>query len=543
MSPLQGNSPADLEWDAMVIGTGIGGATLGHALARQGQRVLFCERGTSRQPGVAEGDYAERLNTPLTHPVNTMAPHSLLRAGRWPTQLIDKSAKSGRPFIPFIGTGVGGSSALYGMAMERFSAADFQPELNSEPGRSGRPAWPITYDELQPYYAQAEDLYRVRGSADPLRPDTPSLMAAPPLSRTATALSQRLAARGMHPYQLPSACEYVPGCLTCQGFLCPKRCKNDSWQIAVEPAVTQYGATLIDDCEVVRLHSSAHAVTTVECLWNGQPLELHAKQIILAAGAVNTPLLLQRSASTEWPNGLANASGMVGRHLMRHLIDLYVLKADAGALDDNRRKEIAFNDFYRHGTDKLGTVQSFGRLPPPQMIIDALHDDISAAGFGWALPLVKLGSPVLRLFLARMVDRGVTLATIVEDYPNPENRVERSGDGGGGHQTATIHYQVDPAAQRRIALMRRLMKDCLRPASYQLIADASNNQRIAHACGTCRMGNDPGSSVVDKTCRAHGLDNLYIVDGSCFVSSGGTNPSLTIAANALRVAAHLKLTP
>ena len=540
MSQLQANSPADAEWDAIVIGTGMGGATLGHALARQGQRVLFCERGISRQSGVAEGDYAERLNTPLTQPVNAMAAQALLRAGRWPTQLIDKSAKSARPFIPFIGTGVGGSSALYGMAMERFSPADFQPQQNSGSGGSGRHAWPITYAELQPYYGQAEHLYRVRGSADPLRPDTPSLMAPPALSRTGTALSQRLAARGIHPYQLPSACEYVPGCLTCQGFLCPKRCKNDSWQIAVEPALAQYGASLIDDCEVVRLQSSKQAVSTIECRWHDQPLQLHAKTVILAAGAIHTPLLLLRSANADWPKGLANASGMVGRHLMRHLIDLYVLKADGGQRDDNRRKEIAFNDFYQHGADKLGTVQSFGRLPPPEMIIDALHDDISAAGFGWALPLVKLGSPVLRLFLARMVDRGVSLATIVEDYPNHENRVEWSvGDG----QTPTIHYQVDSDAQRRIALMRRLMKDCLRPASYQLIADATNNQRIAHACGTCRMGDDPGSSVVDKYCRAHGLDNLYIVDGSCFVSSGGTNPSLTIAANALRVAAQLIRTP
>ena len=536
MSQLQANSPAAQEWDAIVIGTGMGGATLGHALARQGQRVLFCEQGLSRQSGVAEGDYAERLDAPLTRSVKTMSDQSLLRAGRWPTQVIDGKAKSSRPFIPFIGTGVGGSSSLYGMAMERFSAVDFQPERNSGPGRSGRQTWPISYDDLLPYYREAEDLYRVRGTADPLRPDAVSLRAPPPLSRTASALSQRLAAQGLHPYQLPAACEYVPGCLTCQGFLCPKRCKNDSWQIAVEPAVTQYGASLIDDCEVVRLQSSKRAVSTIECRRRGQPLQLRAKTVILAAGALNTPLLLLRSASADWAKGLANTSGMVGRHLMRHLIDLYVLKADGGPLDDNRRKEIAFNDFYRHGTDKLGTVQSFGRLPPPEMIIDGLHDDISAAGLGWALPLVKLGSPVLRLFLARMVDRGVSLATIVEDYPSPENRIEWSASDG---QTPTIHYQVDADAQRRIALMRRLMKDCLRPASYQLIADATNNQRIAHACGTCRMGDDPGSSVVDKYCRAHGLDNLYIVDGSCFVSSGGTNPSLTIAANALRVAAQL----
>ncbi len=538
MNAAQAHTLAQQEWDVVVIGTGMGGATLGHALARQGQRVLFCERGMSRQAGMAEGDYAERLDGTLTQPVQTMATQSLLRAGRWPTAVMDKSARSPRSFIPFIGTGVGGSSALYGMAMERFSAEDFQPaqDTSQASAETLAPAWPISYAELEPYYAQAETLYRVRGTADPLRPDLPSLLPPPALSPTVAALAQRLAARGLHPYQLPSACEYVPGCLTCQGFLCPKRCKNDSWQIALEPALNQFGASLIDGCEVLRLQSAGRAVTAAECLWQGQPLLLKASKVVLAAGAVHTPLLLLRSATAESPQGLANASGMVGRNLMRHLIDLYVLKSPGGPPDDNRRKEIAFNDFYQTGPDKLGTVQSFGRLPPPQMIIDALHDDISAAGFGWALPLVRLASPLLRPFLASMVERGLSLATIVEDYPNPENRVEWSGQAGS---SPAIFYKMGSAGQRRVARMRALMKDSLRPASYQLIADAGNNQRIAHVCGTCRMGDDPGTSVVDKHCRAHGLDNLYIADASCFVSSGGTNPSLTIAANALRVATQM----
>ena len=526
------------EWDVVVVGTGIGGATIGHGLARKGRKVLFCERGFARQAGLAEGDYAERLCSPITRPTSTMDAKTLHRAGRWPTPVVDMTGKGGRNYIPFMGSGVGGSSALYGMVMERFTERDFQPDREMASGLDigESKAWPISMAELQPYYRQAEALYRVRGSADPLRRDWPDLLAPPPLSAAAAALSQRLAKHAMHPYQLPSACEYVPGCMTCQGYLCPRQCKNDAWQVAIQPAITQYGAVLIDECEVIRLQSSGRVVTSLECVRQGKPLLLRAGMVILAAGALATPALLLRSASADCSNGLANRSGRVGRNLMRHLIDMYIVKAEAREGYDNRRKEIAFNDFYHHGPDKLGTVQSFGRLPPAEMIVNSIGDDIAGGDLRWALPLLKLVSPVLRLFLRRMVDESISLASIVEDYPRPDNRVELSG---GDRQTLVVHYRNDDDALRRIALMRRLMKECLRSSSYRMIADATNNQRLAHVCGTCRMGDDSRSSVVDKNCRAHDLENLYVVDSSCFVSSGGTNPSLTIAANALRVAAHL----
>ncbi len=278
-------------------------------------------------------------------------------------------------------------------------------------------------------------------------------------------------------------------------------------------------------------------MTAVECIRHGQPLTVRGRIVILAAGALNTPPLLLRSASAESPSGLANESGLVGRNLMRHLIDLYAVDLDMDDPMDNRRKEIAFNDFYTHdGGVKLGTVQSFGRLPPPAIVMKSVRDEIAESKYRWSLPLFRLVSPALRTYMARLIDERMTLATIVEDFPRPENRVELSGSQPGD---LAIRYRADEDDQRRVARMRALMKGALGPLRYRLIEEVGNNQRIAHACGTCRFGDDPHTSVLDKYCRAHDLDNLYVVDSSFFPTSGGTNPSLTIAANALRVGAFL----
>lgn len=522
-------------WDAVVVGTGVGGGTLGLALAANGWSVLFCEIGRSRGPGELAGDYAEQL---AAGPGPTDALDALQRAGRWRGPIDDRSAQSSQHFVPFIGCGAGGSSALYGMAMERLFPADFLPGVNHPAVGSALvpEAWPIGYAELESYYREAERLYRVRGSADPLRPDRAELMPAPALTTATASLANRLAERGLHPYQLPNACEFVAGCKSCQGYLCPQPCKNDSGRVALRPAVERHGAVLLDECEVVRLNCAGRTVASLECVRRGRPLTLRGRTVILAAGALHTPALLRRSASPDWPDGLANESGLVGRNLMRHLIELYAVKLPGDPPADNRRKEIAFNDFYMQDGAKLGTVQSFGRLPPADMVIKSLREEVGAGRHRWLLPLLRLGVPVLRAYLARMIDRRLTLASMVEDLPYPHNRVELLQNGERG---ISVRYRPGDYEHQRTERMRALMKGALAPLRYRRIDETGNNRRIAHACGTCRFGNDPRTSVLDRNCRAHGLENLYVVDSSFFPTSGGTNPSLTIAANALRVAAFL----
>ena len=258
-----------------------------------------------------------------------------------------------------------------------------------------------------------------------------------------------------------------------------------------------------------------------------------APLVVLAAGALNSPRILLASANPHWPTGLANRSDQVGRNLMRHYTDLYAV--DARPADDNYRKEIAFNDFYQGEFGKLGTVQSFGRLPPAPMLAASLGADIARSRFGFAVPLYQLVRPVLTRSLARLVDRSMVFASICEDLPSAENRVRL--EGGRLH----LHYEPNAQERTRIAAMRELMARVLTPHRYRLIKQAENSGLLAHVCGTCRAGTSAGDSVVDRHNRCHDVENLYIVDASFFPSSGGTNPALTLAANALRVADHLIL--
>ncbi len=532
---------ASERWDAIVIGTGMGGATAGHALAQAGWRVLFLERGASHL-GAADtaltGRYAEQF---FAQSVAPQPEHRdlLRKAGRYADLIDDHSHSSPRSFVPFVGTGTGGSTALYGMALERFFPADFEPRRYHPGARETTlpEAWPIAYADLVPYYEAAERLYRVRGAVDPFRSGErrDHFMAPPALTPLGNEMFTHLAARGMHPYRLPMACEFVAGCECCQGYLCPKSCKNDATRICLEPALATMGAKLVDDCEVVRLEATRQEVTGVVCTWQGREVVLRSNIVILAAGALETPRLLLDSASAEWPQGLANESGLVGRNLMRHHIDLLVLPPKSKGLLDNRHKELAFNDFYQSAEGKFGSVQSFGRLPPAETLVAAMQDDLRQEVGNWAAQVFKLAKSFMKPFLGRMVGRSIVLATTLEDLPYADNRVEQSQ----GRARLAIRYRVRSHDRSRIEAFRRLVLAALKPYRPMLIKQAENNQRIAHVCGTCRFGDDPVTSVLDANNRAHGLDNLFVLDASFFPSSGGINPSLTIAANALRVADHL----
>lgn len=535
----------DQHWDAIVIGTGMGGATLGYALARAGQRVLFCEKGKSHltNPAALTGAYAETAFAKVAAPAPAHRA-VLAEAGRYPDLVEERSARRASRFVPFIGSGSGGSTALYGMALERFFPADFAPR-RQHPGAAETTLperWPISYAELAPFYEAAERLYRVRGSADPLRGEAAPahFMAPPALTPAAAELVGFFEGKALHPYRLPMACEFVDGCATCQGYLCERKCKNDAARICLEPALALHGARLMDQCEVLRLEASAAAVTALECDWRGRRVTLRGKRIILAAGALETPRLLLQSASDTWPDGLANASGMVGRNLMRHHIDLYLVVPNTPRGFDNRHKEFAFNDFYQANGAKLGSVQSFGRLPPAPVLAASMADDLRQGPLPWTAPLFNAAGPLVQPFLKQLVEQRMILASTLEDLPYADNRVTLApGASAAQGVRLAIDYRVRAHDRQRIGAFRTLLNGVLKPYQFSVVKQADNNQRIAHACGTCRFGSDPADSVLDKNNRAHGLANLYVVDGSFFPSSGGTNPSLTIAANALRVASHL----
>jgi len=522
--------------DVIIIGTGMGGATLGYELARQGFRVTFCEKGgslDSAEPAIV-GMYPEETAPKVSADM-------LRRGGRYWESLVDETGSRAQEFVPVVGSGLGGSSALYGAVLERFFPIDFTPGEYRESfdGANLPDVWPVGYQDLARYYEQAESLYRVRGERDSMREAEAlaPLLNYAPLSQANETLATLLKKNGLRPYRLPLAIEEVAGCQLCQGILCARQCKNDAYKICIRPAIEKYGAKLLRGCEAVNvIADSRRNIAAVEFRQGTSNIRLKATVYVLSAGAVHSPILLQRSGSEFWPMGIGNDHDLVGRNLMRHMLNLFLLKVPPNTLRGNV-KELGLNDMYFRRGKKYGTVQSFGYLPPPTVLIMDVDNKVERSGNS----VLKLMYPFVRSSLlkiiASMTTEKLILASIMEDYPHRDNRVFSTRDGD--RESIVINYEVKDEAKRRDAEFRRFVKRAIEPINAKVLREAENNERLAHACGTCRFGEDPHASVLDKYNRVHGVDNLYVVDSSFFPTSGGTNPSLTIAANALRVGDYL----
>ena len=524
-------------WDAIVVGTGMGGGMLGYSLAKSGRKVLFVEKGRSTLPGVPGAIHSAMPE--VAEPVACRTPEgyrdALARAGRSTDEIEDVSGRKPRRYQPLIGSGTGGSSSLYGMVCERFFAGDFTPrQYFRNPGDSTVPdAWPVTYDEMRPWYAAAEKLLGVRGQPDPLRPEAADagLPPAPPFSAANQPLVDYLRGHGLHPYHLPMACDYVDGCTTCQSYLCHQPCKNDAARNGVLPAITEHGAHLLTECRVVRLDADGTNVQQVICQSRSGSVALKGKTVVLAAGALVTPVLLLNSRSADWPRGLANGSDLVGRNLMRHLVDLIEIWPQSDSKITAPNKEIGLNDFYFWEGQKYGTIQSFGSMPPMELLTNR-------PGL-WPKAL-NLVNPAVRMVYERFFNGGLVLAAMMEDLPYLDNRVlPFDGPSTDGRQRLRMQYRIHPGEIERHAVFMQHVKELSKPFRKINLRGAKDNRALAHVCGTCRFGTDPKSSVLDPQNRAHEVDNLYVVDTSYFPSSTGLNPSLTVAANALRVAAHI----
>ena len=513
--------------DVIVVGTGMGGSTVGLALARLGRSVLFLEKGLFPFGGANQGDGCPR-------PDAEDSPEARLRRGWWPHPIVGRTDAGRLEIFGTQGCGSGGTSSVYAAQLERLNPTDFAPRANypDVPGTTLPEAWPITYEDLLPYYREAEALYRVRGTDDPLNPDPGNpLLEPPPMSERDQTLFDSLGQLGLHPYRSHMGFEFVEGCQECGGVLCPRDCKNDASRICLMPALRQHGARILDQCEVLRLESSGRAVKKVHCRWRGQTLALSAKVVVLAAGAFSTPRLLLGSSSDAYPDGLANSSRLVGRNLMFHTGDFLAIHQRGTALKEGPKKSIALNDFYVADGKKLGTVQSVGVDVSRGSVLYHMQSVTKMDPHWWrplTIPFLRLAA---RAKAAHFRD-SVVLATIVEDLPYHENRVilDRSAKSG-----FRFEYRYTGELFERNELMRRLIKRALAGRHPIVALSPLKFLNYAHVCGTCRFGVDPTKSVLNANNRAHDVDNLYVVDASFFPSSSGMNPSLTIAANALRV--------
>ena len=508
-------------YDVIIIGSGAGGGTLAHRLASSGKKILILERG-DWLPREARNWRVEDV-----FGVNRyVSPESWL-------------LPDGAAFQPQVHYFVGGATKLFGAALYRLRKEDFGAMRHYD-GVS--PAWPISYDELEPYYTQGEQLYQVHGARgeDPTEPPASAPYPAPPISHEPRMqkLHDDLAAAGYHPFHAPSAVmlneenlaySSCIRCQTCDGFPCLVHAKCDAEVIAVRPALQQPNVTLLRNAKALKLETNATGTAVVGVLVerNGTPERFEADIVVVSCGAANSAALLLNSANDQHPAGLANGSGQVGRNYMFHNSQA-VLALSLTPNDTMFQKTLALNDFYFGMADfpyPMGNIQMIGKT--------------LAGMYRAEKPLLTALAP--DRLLEEVARHAVDFWLTTEDLPDPDNRVTVDREG-----RITLAYKPNnqvPVRKLYEKLRAMLGEIGLQP-QHLVARDLYMRNDIplagcAHQAGTCRFGDDPASSVLDRDCKAHELDNLYVVDTSFFVSIGAVNPSLTAIANALRVGDHL----
>lgn len=509
----------DRTWDAIVIGTGIGGAVAGRALAEAGQSVLFIEKGRAgfrhEESGLSEGVF-----DPVARAVR----------GLWPVPVsVTLNGRESRFFAP-LGAGVGGSSVFYAATLERPERHDIEP-VSGRPHPTG--GWPVGYDAMRPWLDRASEMFALCGTPDPLSSEAaPPLRTPPAAPAVDQALADAFEAGGLHPYRLHSAVRHVDGCRHCFGTKCPKPCKMDARSAGIEPAL-EAGAELLTECEALRFLGQSDRIDGIEVAHQGETRVLTARRYILAAGALGSPRLLLASTQEAWPDGCANTSGLVGRNLMFHLNEMIALWPPKGADSTGPSRSVGLRDLYWQGGNRFGMVQALG--------VDLSYGEIVYyLGLMFdrsALRRIKLLRGLLRLpavVAHGMLGTAKIFVGLMEDLPYRENRVRL----GATPDDIVIEYRFQPELLKRRKAFRRAMKRAFRKQKSLFLGRAPE-LNFGHPSGTLVFGHDPSQSVLRPDCRAHDIGNLYVTDASFMPTSMGVNPSLTIAANALRVAATL----
>lgn len=525
-------SPEDSQeilWDAVVIGAGMGGSTVGYALARKGLKVLFLERGSAQTlfpESLQEGRLKRLLGLERRE-------ERLAATGGWPHQITMMRGGQAIDFLAPIGSGPGGSSAIYGAALERMRRIDFSASaMEGEDPTRLRDEWPLDYDEFRGYYKKAEALFGVAGSRDPDDPDDDSILVPPPaLSERDQDFFESFQSVGMKPYRVHVGIAYRPGCRECLGLPCPTDCKADGSSRALCPALRDHGAKILLNCAVERLETTDARVTAVTARTAGRTLKLRGRVVVLAAGALSTPLLLRKSTSPQWPNGLGNQNDLVGRCLMFHATDFIAMWPRKRLSAAGPRKTLSSRAFYVKEGRKLGSFQSLGLPVGQDTIFDFLMGRIERYS-PVKIPLARLFTRAIAVAAASYFKRACVFATIIEDFPYLSNRVVLDPDKPSGFY---IEYVKSQELSERIAEMRSMLKSTL-AVHKPWILTGDDNMNIGHPSGTCRFGKDPATSVLDPSNKVHGVESLYVADASFFPSSSGANPALTVAANSLRVA-------
>ena len=477
-------------YDVVIIGSGAGGSTLAYRLAQRGRQVLLVER----------GDFLRPKRRTSWDPI-----------GKYLYAVVKNRDSQF--------SCVGGKTKFYGASLYRFRESDFL-EVQHESGTS--PAWPFTYSEMEPYYAQAETLYRVHGSidGDPSEPPRSTGFPHPPIGHhpIVAEMVARLERTGTRACAIPRGLDYGPKgrcvlCATCDAYYCQIDAKMDAEIAALRPAVATGNVQLVTrtDCLRVLTTGDGARATGVVLAQESAEYTVHAETVVVCAGFPGSALLLRRSRTNKHPDGLGNSTGCLGRYLAGHSVGYIFPFVSWRTVPAIHSKTFAINTFYNGAVDwpyPLGVIQIAGQMP--------FWEETS-----WAT------RPIARI----VGNRSLMLFYMTESLPTrdtglifEENRIARC--------VSPVHNA------KTFAKLRGLAAEAFRRAGYRVWAP-ERPPYVWHEVGTVRLGDDPATSVVDPNCQVHGIEGLYVVDQSVLPSAGAVNTCLTIIALALRAGDHI----
>ena len=476
--------------DVVVIGTGAGGSTVAHRLAVAGVKVLLVEQGehlpTRRGPDDTIGRYISEA-----HP--------------------DRSVP-----IAF----VGGQTKFYGSALYRFREIDFV-ETSHESGIS--PAWPIRYAELEKFYGEVEQIYRVHGniSADPTEPwrSTALPFAAIENSPIIAELTSRLSRANTRVTPIPRGLDWRGGhgacvlCATCDAYHCRLDAKMDAEVAAIRPALATGNLTLLTGAKCLKIivTPDGRSIEGVLLELGGEQHTIAAGKVIVAAGLPGTAQLLRRSRTDAHPEGLGNAGSALGRYLAGHSTGMVFPFVSLRALEPEHTKSFAINDFYNNSPGwpyPTGAIQMSGQMP-----------------------FSRDASRPIRPIAKFVANHTLTSFYMTEALPTQQTGYVFDGDNLG----ARVEPVQNLTTFRRL---RQLTVDIFRSAGYHSLA-RRRPPYMWHEVGTARMGDDGATSVVDPNLQVHGVAGLHVVDASVLPTAGAVNTGLTIMALAQRLGEHI----
>jgi choline dehydrogenase-like flavoprotein len=536
------------EFDAIVVGAGAGGGIVAAVLAEAGKSVLIIERGEALLYDQVSRDHLRNHRLAVYGQNTGPAQEGNPRVMEEPDGTVRLCRPNDWGYHNNAMT-VGGGTRVYGAQAWRFHPKDFR--MASEygiPEGSSLADWPISYDELAPYYEKAEWELGVAGDSSPNPNHGPRRREYPmppvPDNVRRRVLSRGAAKLGIHaspvpllintrPYNNRPACVQ---CGMCVGFACPSDSKNGSQNTMLPRAFATGRCKLVTNAIVERIITDSKGKATgVSCFVGDERKAFTAKVVISCAGAIESARLLLNSATAEHPRGIGNDHDQVGRHIQGHYYP-GVHGIFPEKTYDGIGPGVSINTcHWSHGNK--------GIVGGGMLADEFIKFPIIFNKWSWPPDVPKWGQAA-KTWMREMYSRVIHLQGPVQEIPSPTSRVS-----------------IDPAVRDRwnIPVVRLSgtthietirTSEFMRARAHEWLAASgatkmwSGKQTLAfsagqHQSGTCRMGNDPRTSVTDKFGRVHGHENIFCADGSLHVTNGGFNPVLTIMALAFRVSEHV----